>query len=181
VVWQCAKDFTSPGNVWRFLLWQKVEDVGSSHYRWYFVVQWGGGGLQVAQDAEVYERSAITPGEAAAATGRWQFGGCVQRSGFAGYPAPFFNNAHKSRGGFWFEWQHTPSLVWRELMVPFWLPALLTAVLPLVWLRRLNRQRVRRRRAALGLCASCGYDLRASAGTCPECGAAATRAVPVAA
>jgi hypothetical protein len=37
---------------------------------------------------------------------------------------------------------------------------------------RRRRARVRRRRMAGGLCVACGYDLRASEGACPECGAA---------
>jgi hypothetical protein len=36
------------------------------------------------------------------------------------------------------------------------------------------RRRIRRRRAAAGLCPSCGYDLRATPGRCPECGTRAT-------
>jgi hypothetical protein len=51
--------------------------------------------------------------------------------------------------------------------VPHWFPALLGAVAPLVWLRRFRRTR---RRKARGLCARCGYDLRATPGRCPECG-----------
>ena len=56
------------------------------------------------------------------------------------------------------------------LGVPHWFVALLTMVVPLVWLWRRTRA-TRRRRA--NQCASCGYDLRASAGRCPECGAQA--------
>jgi hypothetical protein len=48
--------------------------------------------------------------------------------------------------------------------------AVLTALLPALWIV-LHRRRLRRARAAAaGLCSRCGYDLRASAERCPECG-----------
>ena len=53
---------------------------------------------------------------------------------------------------------------------PAWLPAAAFAVLPTVWVGRAVQRRGRRRR---GLCGRCGYDLRASGGRCPECGATA--------
>ena len=57
----------------------------------------------------------------------------------------------------------------RELRVHFAYPLFLAVFLPSVWVVLCWRRRVRARR--LRLCPSCGYDMRASEGRCPECGA----------
>ena len=63
-------------------------------------------------------------------------------------------------------------LIGHEAWVPYWLAAAIFAVLPAIHVRRrLLLWRTRARRLA-GLCPRCGYDLRASPGRCPECGAA---------
>ncbi len=71
-----------------------------------------------------------------------------------------------------FEFNRTGWPIYRELIrVQFWVLAALAGPIPLGWLvLRLSAQR---REAALmraGRCRNCGYDLRASKGSCPECG-----------
>jgi len=56
------------------------------------------------------------------------------------------------------------------LTFPCWAAALVTAAAPAAWLLRCHR---RRARTNAGLCPACGYDLRATPGRCPECGAIA--------
>jgi hypothetical protein len=51
-------------------------------------------------------------------------------------------------------------------------PVAATGTLPLIWAGAVSaHHRWRARRQGRGRCASCGYDLRATPGRCPECGA----------
>ena len=59
------------------------------------------------------------------------------------------------------------STMW-EIVVPLWIPAFLFAM-TFCLCRPLHHIR-RRKREKLGLCVRCGYDLRGSKDTCPECG-----------
>ena len=56
-------------------------------------------------------------------------------------------------------------------VIPWWHVVLLTALFPALMIRGGVRRRRKERRASLGLCFACGYDLRATPGRCPECGA----------
>jgi hypothetical protein len=56
--------------------------------------------------------------------------------------------------------------------VPYWFLATITAMPPLLFVVTLRR---RARRRATGICAQCGYDLRASPDRCPECGTPVSR------
>lgn len=53
------------------------------------------------------------------------------------------------------------------IQAPYWAVVLSTVVLPLLWL---NSHLEIRRRLKLGLCLTCGYDMRATPDRCPECG-----------
>jgi hypothetical protein len=58
-------------------------------------------------------------------------------------------------------------LVVYYFVLPFWTLAFVTLIVPSIWLIRLGIDRRRRR---LGMCPSCGYDLRATPDRCSECG-----------
>jgi hypothetical protein len=63
-----------------------------------------------------------------------------------------------------------------------WFLVVLTALLPLGcawrWIASNVRRRVQARRARLGLCVRCAYDLRGTPGQCPECGMIPEPAAP---
>jgi len=84
--------------------------------------------------------------------------------------------------GSWVWWDHyidQPAFggayeVWRVQFRP-WVPIIPTMIVPLIWLRR---SLARRRAWRAGRCTQCGYDLRATPGRCPECGAVPNAAAP---
>jgi hypothetical protein len=56
-----------------------------------------------------------------------------------------------------------------QLAVSLWWPVVIFSLLPIWWAAR-RPARLRQWRQVHGLCLKCGYDLRASADKCPECG-----------
>ncbi|MCE9589752.1 MAG: hypothetical protein K8S99_04440 [Planctomycetes bacterium] len=72
--------------------------------------------------------------------------------------------------GFGFTPDHDGGYVHRwNLLLPYPAIALVFSIPPALWFIARLRRRYSR---SVSLCASCGYNLRASKGGCPECGAA---------
>jgi len=57
-----------------------------------------------------------------------------------------------------------------EFEFPIWSVALVLSVVPAFWAFGIWRRTRGIKQSRLGLCAQCGYDLRASSAVCPECG-----------
>jgi hypothetical protein len=85
-----------------------------------------------------------------------------------------FKPAPPSRGWYWYEGHDsagTPGSLGPGhgfvTGLHLWAVAVLTLILPTLWIR--SRRTVHKRQR-LGLCLACGYDLRATPERCPECG-----------
>jgi hypothetical protein len=59
---------------------------------------------------------------------------------------------------------------WNMLVMPYWMPAMLTALVPIWWSVRRYKQQVREERSAARLCQKCGEALDAR-GACSRCAA----------
>lgn len=92
---------------------------------------------------------------------RWVFMGEPETWALNGYPPGF-----AFRYGLYGQRPNPPGEQW-VLQVRAWLPPLLSALLPGVWVYRRYKSRKDKR---AGLCPVCGYDLRATPTRCPECG-----------
>jgi len=67
--------------------------------------------------------------------------------------------------------RRTPAVVPEAVAsIPYWVPAMVAAVVPGLHAARLLWQRHRESRGRRGLCCRCGYDLRGGHARCPECG-----------
>jgi hypothetical protein len=78
-----------------------------------------------------------------------------------------------SWGGFAYRTTRPASTRYHAVIVPCWFIVIVLVLLPTP---EVARRLARGRRSRTNRCATCGYDLRASPGRCPECGVVPTLA-----
>ena len=145
-------------------------------------VRWGHAGLSVAADHSAQRWCGAWYAGADSSAGVELIGGePIRVMRFAErWPDPFFGfsqgrwNAGLEQGQ-WLGLRATlppnvtvpPDFRYCYVVVPNWLPVVVSSLLPGA---SLARKQCQKRRSSRGFCASCGYDLRATPDRCPECG-----------
>jgi hypothetical protein len=158
------------------LFWQSWFDIGDRSYWVQDVVRSGAGGVGMNRVVQSYPTKTpsgqSTRQEHEARYGKIPF----LKSGTAEYPQFKVGVGDKpvwggfKRGGFVRpdpEGRPHPSAYAWQYVVPYW--AILPPVMILPAIRVVRHFR-RRRAVTIGLCPTCGYDLRATPDRCPECG-----------
>ena len=135
-------------------------------------LMWGRGGVSFWRTYLHYPAS-MAEGEDGNPDGRWHLGhSSVQPNGYAGYFGLFSRGRDEGRVIAGFGYVARPKEItygarYHAVILPLPFILLVVAAPVLRWLHLRRRRLLRERR---GLCAQCGYDLRGSAGKCPECG-----------
>ncbi|HEV8604122.1 MAG TPA: hypothetical protein VGQ99_02075 [Tepidisphaeraceae bacterium] len=136
----------------------------------FFQLWTGGGGVRLMLGEE------FTPPQSGPQLLSWTPG--LQRGAYSGPTYPFDKSAEGKGWSFlgfefWRLDSSYPHLDRHFKSITFSHASLILALAlyPLWYAWKIRRARLQRKRARLGLCVRCGYDIRATLGRCPECGA----------